>query len=135
MGLSVALPSLVLNVPAIANRTEREVQRVLGPPAQTTSGGRLQRHPRLSYRHGTVEIIFVDGRAECIVLHDTRALEFHQRSLAKLGLPVTKPSKTERGKVLRWDSIRGVREVAMYAGGRHGVSHVRISVHTAPAQH
>jgi len=132
MGLTVALPCLVLNVPAIANRSELEVQRVLGPPAQTTSAGRLQRHPRCSYRHGTVEIVYVDGRAECIVLHDTRGLEFSHRSLAKLGLPVSKPNKTERGKTLRWDNIRGVREVTLYAGGRSGVSHVRISVHSAP---
>jgi hypothetical protein len=45
-----------------------------------------------------------------------------------------KPSKTEKGKALRWDNIRGVREVTLYAGGKSGVSHVRISVKAAPAQ-
>jgi hypothetical protein len=127
VALQVSLPPLILNVPSIAHKSPEQVQRLLGPPAQTAAAARGigSKH---TYRGGTVEVVFIDDQADRIVVHDTRGLSLDARSLAKLGLPVTKPTHVARGHSLSWENIRGVRQLTMFAGGTRPVSHVLIDL-------
>jgi hypothetical protein len=127
------LPTLMFNVPSVARKTAIDVERVLGTPSQTIGSSEQQSHPRLSYQSGRVEITFVDGLASRIVLHSPSDLPFHQRALAKLGLPVRKPTLKERGRRMRWTNIAGVHEVTFEASPGGGVRSVtiRIAAHTA----
>lgn len=126
--LHTVLPTLMLNVPSIARKCAPDVERVLGPPIQTI-GSTGNAHPRLSYQSGRIEVTFIDGKATHIVMHAPRDLPFHQRALAKLGLPVRKPTAVQRGRRLQWTNLAGIQEVTFDAGpgGRVRAVSIRIA--------
>jgi hypothetical protein len=128
------LPHLVLNVPALARRSESEIERYLGmadPAAATTSMNSTKR----SYRSGRIEVVFVDAEARWIKLYTTKELPFSKEALAKLGLPVRRPTYDNSPHVLSWHNIPHLKEVSLYGGGPNGwATSVLICVQTAPAR-
>lgn len=122
------LPTLMLNVPSIARKCPEDVQRVLGPPTQTIGNTATHSHPRLSYQSGRIEVTFVDGMAARIVMHAPQDLPFHQGALAKLGLPVRKPTSVIRGRRLQWTNLKGLDEVTFDAGPSGQVRAVAIRI-------
>lgn len=127
MALRRTLPALVLNVPSIAYKSPIEVGRVLGKPVRSGSS-RVSMNPTSAYHAGKIEVTFNEERADRIVLNDARGLTFHKESLAKLGLPVSRPTYKNRNHVLRWDNIPGIKDVSLFAGHNGGVSCVSITV-------
>jgi hypothetical protein len=123
-----ALPNLVLNVPALAGRSESEVAEYLGhadPGMGSTDPARV----KLSYWGGKVEVVFVDGRASWIKLYGTGDLPFAKEALGKLGLPVKAPTYVNTRHVMSWHNVAHLQEVSLYAGGAHGtVSSVLVCV-------
>ena len=126
------LPSLVLNVPAIAWKSPEEVARVLGPP-ERTNGAQLGSNLRNRYHRGTIEIVFVDGKACWIKLYNTRNLEFSKDMLPKLGLPAAKPTYVNSCHVMSWSNLANLKEVSVYAGENGAVSSVLICVEAVQA--
>lgn len=126
--LHTVLPTLTLNVPSIARKCPGDVARVLGPPTQTIGTTMTDGQPRLSYQSGRIEVTFVDGIAARIVMHAPPDLAFDQHALAKLGLPVRKPTSVIRGRRLQWTNLRGVHEVTFEAGPRGTVGVVCIRI-------
>ena len=129
MRTGAVLPSLVLNVPAIALKTPEEVARVLGPP-ERTAGASLGASVRNRYHRGTIEIVFVDGKACWIKLYNTRDLEFSRDVLPRLGLPSAKPTYVNARHVMSWSNLANLKEVSIYGGEHGGVSSVLICVQT-----
>jgi hypothetical protein len=126
MTLLRTLPGLAFNVPSIARKSAEDVSKILGRPDKsggTYMGGKLKQ----TYRHGAVEVVFVDGEAHWIKLHDTRGLPFGRDALAKLGLPDRKPTYVNRDRVMSWGNISNLKEVSLYAGNG-GVSFVLVCV-------
>jgi len=127
-----SLPPLILNVPALAGRSEAEVSVHLGPP----DPGTLSTDPtrkKLCYRGGKVEVVFAEGKAGWIKLYGNGELPFSRESLSKLGLPVKRPTYVNARHVMSWDNVLHLREVSLYGGGPGGsVSSVLVCVHTAP---
>jgi len=121
------LPSLVLNVPSIARRSPAEVARILGPP-ERTNGAQLSANVRNVYHGGTIEIVFVDGKASWIKLYRTRNLPFSREVLAKLGLPQAKPTYVNARHVMSWSNLANLKEVSVYAGENGAVSSVLVCV-------
>jgi len=121
------LPGLVLNVPSIARRSPAEVARVLGPP-ERTNGAQLSANVRNVYHGGTIEIVFVDGKASWIKLYRTRNLPFGREVLAKLGLPQAKPTYVNARHVMSWSNLANLKEVSVYAGENGAVSSVLVCV-------
>jgi len=118
---------VVLDVPAIAGKSQDEVAAVLGAP----SGRQTTRHsgttlPMILYRNGNVEIVFVDGKADWITLY-TR-LPMRQSSLTRLNLPVREPTWARTGVEMRWENgkVPGVQAVYIFP------EYVYINVHTSP---
>lgn len=115
-----SLPHLVLNVPAIARRSEVEVAQHLGPsdwgvPLTITPNG-----VKRFYRGGKIEVVFVDGVVRWIKLYTTGELPFAKEALAKLGLPVRRPAYENPPHALGWDDIPHLREVTLFGGGPAG---------------
>ena len=44
------------------------------------------------YKRGTVEVVYIEGRASWIKLYNTSGMRFSERSLSKLGLTSRKPT-------------------------------------------
>ena len=74
------LPGLVLNVPAIALKSPVKVAAILGPP-EHSGGVQPGADARHRYKGGSVEVIFVGGRACWIKLYNPRNLPFSKDSL------------------------------------------------------
>jgi hypothetical protein len=123
-----ALPHLVLNVPALAGRSEAEVADYLGPPDPGMTSTDPTRR-KLCYRGGKVEVVFVEGKAGWIKLYGTGDLPFSQQALSKLGLPVKRPTYVNSDHVMSWHNVLHLREVSLYGGGPRGsVSSVLVCV-------
>ncbi len=122
----------MLNVPGIALKSPREVAAVLGPP-EPSGDAQVAANLRNRYRRGSVEVIFVDGKACWIKLYNPRALRFGRDSLPKLGLPAAKPTYVNSTHVMSWSNLANLKEVSMYAGQGGGVSSVLICVQAAQA--
>jgi len=122
-----ALPSLVLNVPAIASKSPAEVARVLGPPERGGSA-QLGANLRNRYRRGSVEIVFVEGRACWIKVYNRSHLQFGREILPKLGLPAAKPTYVNASHVMSWSNLPNLKEVSVYAGEKGAVSSILICV-------
>jgi hypothetical protein len=125
MNSRVALPKLLLNVPAVAHQSPEVVERVLGKPERTT-GAIVSANQKVAYRGGKVEVVYIDGRASWIKLYDTRKLSFDQESLTRLGLPPKKPTYNNRNHVMSWSRICNLREVSFYSDSNGGVSSVLV---------
>ncbi|MDH3497768.1 MAG: hypothetical protein OER21_13490 [Gemmatimonadota bacterium] len=125
-----ALPHLLLNVPALAGRSETDVADHLGPPDEGGTSTDPTRTKRC-YRAGNVEVVFVEGKAGWIKLYGTKDLPFAKEALSKLGLPVRYPTYVNSHHVMSWDNIPHLREVSLYGGGPQGsVSSVLVCVQT-----
>jgi hypothetical protein len=114
-----ALPNLVLNVPALAGRSEAEVAEHLGHPDPAMVSTDPTR-TKLCYWGGKVEVVFVDGRAGWIKLYGTGDLPFSKDALRKLGLPVMRPTYVNEDHVMSWHNVPHLREVSLYGGGPRG---------------
>jgi hypothetical protein len=123
----MALPQLLLNVPALANQPPEEVEKILGRPEQKR-GSVVSQHRKTLYRRGSVEVVYTDGRASWIKLYNTRGMKFHQQSLSKLGLPPKKPTYVNRNHVMSWSKINNLKEVSFYSDSDGGVSSVLVCV-------
>jgi hypothetical protein len=114
-----ALPPLVLNVPALAGRSEPEVSSFLGPPDPGADSSDPNRTKRC-YQGGKIEIIFVEGKAGWVKLYGSGDLPFSKDALRKLGLPVKRPTYVNAHHVMSWHNIPNLREVSLYGGGPRG---------------
>jgi len=122
---SSVLPGLVLNVPAIALKSPAEVGALLGPP-EANGDAQLGVNVRNRYKRGTVEVVFVEGKACWIKLYNPRSLSFSKESLPKLGLPAAKPTYVNSTHVMSWSNLANLKEVSMYGGANGFVSSVLI---------
>jgi len=121
------LPGLVINVPALANKPPRDVERVLGRPEERSTEI-VNSNGRHMYKRGSVEVVFIEGRARWIKLYNPRHMRFHKHSLSKLGLPSRKPTYVNRKHVMSWSNLCNLREVSLYADSKGGVSSVLVCV-------
>ncbi len=128
-----SLPSLVLNVPAIARRSPDAVQLLLGSP-DTADGPQVSLQVKRTYQRGRVEVVFVDNHVRWIKLYDCRGLTFNQDALPKLGLPASRPTYRNPDHVMSWQNIPRLQEVSIYAGTAGKVSSVLVCVETAPQE-
>jgi len=122
---STPLPALLLNIPAIMKRSPDEVARQLGP---ATGSARMpgRDKEKVSYRSGSVQVAFADGRAVRVVIRNAGGLPYSPRCLSSLGLPVRKPDHS--GQAFRWDNLCGMADVAVFPDRSGGVSHVFVAL-------
>lgn len=132
MRCGTPLPALLLNVPELARKSPRHVQRVLGRPS-TTNRAPGQTTTSAKFRSGNIEVVFRNEEAERIVIRETKGLDFGPSALAKLGLPITEPSRTTDTGALRWDRLCGQVEVTIFPGVQQPVSHVFVSIGERPS--
>jgi len=128
----VALPKLLLNVPALANKSREAVEGILGRPDRA-SGVMVSQNEKATYKLGQIEVLYIDGKAKWIKLYRPRGMEFSPRSLSKLGLPPKKPTYVNRNHVMSWSKICNLKEVSLYSDTNGGVSSVLVCALTPEA--
>lgn len=128
----------ILNLSAIAGKSPNEVEQVLGKPTEAAQTRPVegQRYPEFQYRNGSVNVVYIDGKADWIFLslHDRQGslVELSDDVLAALGLPRAEPIEVMgvNGGILRWTNYAGYREIVAVAHPTGGAAGVHIAIKT-----
>jgi len=111
-----------LDLPKVALRNMQEVEAVLGK-------GKLESYyrdevagcekcPRMSYREGKVEIIFINEIADRIQLNSLSDIDFENRViLGILNLKDNIAPKIDEDQLKRWDNYEKYTQIAAFAKG------------------
>ena len=126
--------AVVFDLPAIAGKTEAEVTAVLGNPSgRETERSQYGTHPRVMYRDGQVEVVFLNGRAEWMTLYnDAGTFRFSQTILQQLNVPNRQPAFVNPQYVMRWERIPEALSLSVFGDGQQGVRYVHVIVSTMP---
>ncbi|MEZ0372543.1 MAG: hypothetical protein ACAI44_25855 [Candidatus Sericytochromatia bacterium] len=110
-------PATIVNIPAIAGKTPGEVRRILGPPVQVLKirppGTDCDPCDKAFYRKGTIDIVYIHGRAAWIAVTHLQAYRHEPATLARFGLPVARPSSNGDG-MIEWDKIPGYLWIRLF---------------------
>lgn len=96
---STALGEPLLDIQTVAGKSPKEVQTALGKPSSTE---KTKYGPKMTYRDGEVEIVYIHGKADWITVTPTKVVPFSEAALAELGLPAFAPNFSNQ-HVMRWE--------------------------------
>lgn len=131
--LAFALPvlaeekPLIANVPALAHASQAEVEQRLGKAEfcrKASYGLSCRFTPR------GVEVAFVDGKAERIVINDLDNVAFDKNIITQLGFQAQEPNEVTE-EVMRWTQLPGIAEVSVFPF-KESVDHALILVTSRP---
>ncbi|GAB3767403.1 hypothetical protein GCM10028818_00060 [Spirosoma horti] len=111
-------PSLKLNV--VANHSIANVRKELGKGVflrnwkDRRSG--CKACPIYSYRDDSLEVIYINGKADRITLNHLDDYNFDEKFITTLGLPF-KTADFKNADVMRWYNYQGFREIMAFNNG------------------
>ena len=119
--LGVAAP--ILDVRTIAGKDPAEVTKVLGEPCQQE---KTKQGPKLSYRGGKIEVVFINDKADWITISDMSGVSFDDDAIKALGLKPERP--TFKGTfVIRWEPHTTYRSVSVFAhNGKTDYAYIKV---------
>lgn len=124
-----------VDVLALAGKTPVQVEALLGAPSsrETTKNDGVV-YPDLYYQGDSVEVVYVDGRAEWISVYRLTNLPFSPDALRALGIATSAPPSFSGQGVIRWENFQHPKFKGVYlfpsVGGR--VDHAYIQVTREP---
>lgn len=122
---TVAHASSVINVPKIAGRSMKQVAEQL---KATPTCAKNKRGTKCDYNDGSVEIVYIDGKADWITVNSLEQVPFTDTAIARLGFGQKAPS-FRSPMVMRWNGLPGVVEVSVFKG-QTGSDYAYIKVKT-----
>lgn len=119
-----------LDLAQVAGKPKAAVEKVLGKADScgTVSPSKVGKVPKCIFQGGKVEIVFIDGKADWITVHEP-GVRFDQDAIAALGLAVRKPDFSN-AFTMRWKGIGRYREVAAFAGAGNEVDYLYVRAAT-----
>lgn len=119
---TVIKANAIIPLRQIAGKSRNEVEKIVGK-GKFVKNWKDKRAgcvkcPKYFYRGDTLEIIYIDGKADRITINNPAGYSFNEDLTAALGLPSMAPS-FNNGDVMRWYGYENLREV-MAAGDGHG---------------
>ena len=112
IAITSAIASPLLDLKAIAGKSQKEVQAVLGAPDATE---KTKYGPKLNYKGDTIEVVFIQGKADWITFTPKEIVPFTKDSLSVLGLPPKEPTFSN-ANVIRWEPSGSFVSVSMFPG-------------------
>lgn len=108
---------LIVDVPAIAGKTQSEVTAVLGAPTrcETVSPARVGKSLKCIYKGERIEVVFIADKADWITINELSAVKFSPTALDSFNLPQSNPD-TRNGNVIRWSNVNKLKEVSLFPG-------------------
>lgn len=103
----------LLNLKDIAGHTAADVASKLGNPTDTEQikiDGTTC--PKLSYKDGAVEIVYINSKADWITVTLNNGA-FDKTALGILSLPVADPTKSNQN-VLRWENYESTLSISLF---------------------
>lgn len=122
--------NIFLNVPAIAGKSQAQVEVLLGPPVSSSStnpSGTSCPCPKNTYK-GDIEVIYMNGVADWITINETDNLSFSKARITQLGLPDEPPTLSSSDSI-RWENIAGIKQVELFSSGQK-IFYIEIKTNT-----
>lgn len=106
---------IIVDVPAIINKTPEEVVKLLGEPDSAFDQYIVTKKIFTQlYQAGVVEIQYPRGKATDIVIHNPQPLPFEPPTLAAFGVQPKGPTYFQPYEVMRWEDIPEFEMVSFY---------------------
>jgi hypothetical protein len=109
---TVAHASSVVDVTKIAGQSMKQVGEQL---KATATCAKNKRGTKCDYNDGRIEIVYIDGKADCITVNSLKQVPFTDTTIARLGFSQKAPS-FRSPVVMRWNGLPGVVEVSIFKG-------------------
>ena len=116
-----------MEVRQLVGKSEEEIAALLGPPVACAD---IHRARLCKYGPHEDEVLFVRGKADMITVQGMDAVAFNADALDALGLERATPDHAD-AHAIRWESIPGLVEVAVFpgAGDSVGYAYVKVGKH------
>lgn len=115
---------VVLDVMQVVAKSEAEAAALLGQPVSCAD---IHRARLCTYGPDGDEVMFVRGKADMITVQGMDAVAFSAEALQALGLAAATPDHADE-HTIRWESIPGLVEVAVFAGTDASVAYAYVKV-------
>jgi hypothetical protein len=117
VGATPAAPSGPIDVRPLAGQAEAGVAALLGAPQACAD---VAQGRRCTYARG-VEIVYINGMADHMVVADLGGAPFEAATIARIGLAGAEPQQAD-ADAIRWQNAGGMREIVLERGadGRAG---------------
>jgi len=111
-----------MDLPKIALRSVKEVEAVLGPGKLDSyykdEKAGCEKCPKMIYKEGKIEIIFINDIADRITLNGLSDFDFENRViLGLLNLKDNVAPKVDDDKIKRWDNYEKYTQISAFADG------------------
>lgn len=117
--LFIAFPATakIIDIKAIAGRTPAQVEKVLGKPTGKENvkprNTGCNPCPKMIYKKGKYEIVYINGIADWITVNELSGLFFGKSVLQEFNLPISKPA-AQNDTVIRWDNFGGFQSISFF---------------------
>lgn len=107
---------IVLDIPAIANKTPAEVMAVLGQPDSVYMQKRGQRKVAVQlYKPHGVEIYYPAGKASEILVNEPAPLPYHESALSSFNIEPRSPNQANDNASIKWSNIQGYNYITFFS--------------------
>lgn len=121
---STDLASPLLDIKSIAGKNEKQVQTILGVPNSTE---KTKQGPKLTFKDKTVEIIFINGKADWITFTPKEIISFNKEALSQLGIALSEPT-FRNSNVIRWEPCDKYISVSLFpASGKTDYVYIKVA--------
>jgi hypothetical protein len=96
---TAAIAAPRLDIKALAGKSPKEVQAILGAPESTEE---TKHGPKLTFKEESIEIVFIAGKADWICFTPIKTIPFTKAAMSHLGLPDREPTFSNE-HVIRWE--------------------------------
>lgn len=106
----------IIKISDVAGKYPDEVAKIFGSPTSTETV-KPSRTPcpcqKNSYKNGTIEIVFIKGKADWITIKGFGDAPYSEVALTLLGIE-PKPATFSNDNVMRWENIPGLLSVSIF---------------------
>lgn len=109
---------LILDLTKIANKTEKEVEAIIGKAEKTE---KVKGYPcentncqKALYNSEKIEIIFKEGKANRITINGISDFTSDENALENFGLQNEKPTFINPTNVIRWENTQNFAEISFF---------------------
>lgn len=106
---------IILDIPNLIEKSPTEVVTILGEP-DTVYYEQVLRKKFLvqRYRKHDIEIQYLNGKSNDIVINDPLPIEFKMESLNLLGIKPALPTEYREKEILKWKNYSGLKTINFY---------------------
>lgn len=116
----------ILDIQTIAGKAAADVTKVLGKPSQEE---KTKYGPKLSYKDGKIEAVFIDGKADWITVRDMGSVPYDTKAIETIGLKQEAPN-FQNAFVIAWEPHSRYYSVRIFSDTTGKVFYAYVKVAT-----